>query len=197
MQKAAAADAKYKMVAQWNNCHDPTATSCLHPITEADSGVYMMKSADGVAFLPMFGNRSLDWSDTKNVMWYDAASQKYVAYIRIDNGSPDPHWNASDPCEPWLNPGRRVGKCLLAADQLHDWSLAGCTSKGPTGDIECSIDHVSCAGHGPAYHAARCNPANDTVTGTCAAYGTCGNVHAACNTTGFCVVPRGSTPGAV
>ena len=76
--KAALPDAKYKMVAQWNNCHDPTATSCLHPVSEGDSGVYMMKSADGVAFEPMFGNRSLDWSDTKNVMWFDQASAKYV-----------------------------------------------------------------------------------------------------------------------
>ena len=92
-------------------------------------------------------------------------------------------------------PGRRVGKCLLDANQLHDWSLAGCTSKGSSGgDAECSFDHVSCAGYGPAYSAARCNPANDT----CATdYGTCGNVYPACNSTGYCVVPAGSRPGPI
>lgn len=56
---AAPAAAKYKMVAQWN-------IGGVAPTTGA-SGVYMMSSADGISFVPMFGNRSLEWSDTKNV----------------------------------------------------------------------------------------------------------------------------------
>ena len=54
----------------------------------SDADVYMMKSRDGIRFEPMFSNRSLDWSDTKNVMWFDHALDRYVAYIRIDNGLP-------------------------------------------------------------------------------------------------------------
>jgi hypothetical protein len=56
---AAPADAKYKMVAQWN-------IGGVHPTSMNDAGVYIMKSPDGIAFTPMFSNRSLDWSDTKN-----------------------------------------------------------------------------------------------------------------------------------
>ena len=37
-----------------------------------------MKSADGLAFEPMFSNRSLDWSDTKNVMFWDGGLSKYA-----------------------------------------------------------------------------------------------------------------------
>jgi hypothetical protein len=61
-------------------------------------------------------------------MFWSAEVQKYVAYIRIDNASPDVH--VANPCrDPWLTPGRRVGRCLIDADQLHDWSLAGCDSQ--------------------------------------------------------------------
>ena len=76
----------------------------------------------------MFADRSLAWSDTKNVMWWDAALSKYVAYIRIDKTYPDVH--ASDPCTVWPGPGRSVGRCLIETEQLHDWSLAGCNSAG-------------------------------------------------------------------
>jgi hypothetical protein len=93
----------------------------------SDAGVYIMKSADGLAFKPMFTNRSLDWSDTKNVMWWDNTLGKYVAYIRIDNPSPDMHLD--HPCpDPWLPAGRRVGRCLIDPSELHDWSLAGTQS---------------------------------------------------------------------
>ena len=51
------------MVAQWN-------IGGVHPTSMSDAGVYMMKSSDGIAFEPMFANRSLDWSDTKNVMFW-------------------------------------------------------------------------------------------------------------------------------
>jgi hypothetical protein len=76
---AAPADAKWKMVAQWN-------IGGVHPRSMSDAGVYLMQSADGIAFEPMFSNRSLDWSDTKNVMC-----------VRRDSNSqsPDP---AQPPC---------------------------------------------------------------------------------------------------
>ena len=77
---AAPADARWKMVAQWN-------IGGVHP-APSSGGVYMMKSADGIKFSPMFGNYSLDWSDTKNVMFFEPSLDKYIAYIRIDNGSP-------------------------------------------------------------------------------------------------------------
>ena len=43
----------------------------------------------------------------------------------------------------------------------------------------------------------RCTRTNATVDdGDCGRdYGTCGSVHAACNSSGFCVVPRGAEPG--
>ena len=192
---ATAADAKFKMVAQWN-------IGGVHPTSEDDSGVYIMKSADGIAFEPMFSNRSLDWSDTKNVMFWDSTIRKYVAYIRIDNGAPNPH--QFDPCpDPWLVPGRRVGRCLLDASQLHDWSLAGCTSKGYNGDVQCaklSTDgHRDCSGVGPNYEPIRCTVTNTSSGGTtdsCANYGTCGSVTSVCNGS-YCVVPRGSEPGPI
>ena len=82
------------MVAQWN-------IGGVHPTSMSDSGVYMMQSPDGISFTPMFSNRSLGWSDTKNVMFWSAEVAKYVAYIRIDNPSPDPH--VDFPCpNPWL-----------------------------------------------------------------------------------------------
>ena len=101
----------------------------VHPTSMSDAGVYIMKSADGLAFKPMFTNRSLDWSDTKNVMWWDNTLGKYVAYIRIDNPSPDMHLDHSCP-DPWLPAGRRVGRCLIDPSELHDWSLAGTQSIG-------------------------------------------------------------------
>ncbi len=112
---SAPADARFKLVAQWTGA-------------SGNAGVWMMKSADGIAFSPMFADRSLAWSDTKNVMWWDATLSKYVAYIRIDRAYPDVH--ASDPCTVWPGPGRSVGRCLIETEQLHDWSLAGCNSAG-------------------------------------------------------------------
>ena len=131
--------------AQWN-------IGAVHPRGMEDAGVYMMKSLDGIAFEPMFGNHSLSWSDTKNVMFWEPGLEKYVAFIRIDNYLPDPHMN--DTCTLGLRPARRVGRCIIGADQLHDWSLAGCTSHadgGGMGDTECSRDR-SCASWG-----ANCN----------------------------------------
>jgi hypothetical protein len=112
---SAPADARFKMVAQWTGA-------------SGNAGVWMMKSPDGIAFSPMFADRSLAWSDTKNVMWWDSALSKYVAYIRIDKMFPDVHKN--DPCTVWPGPGRSIGRCLIGAEQLHDWSLAGCNSAG-------------------------------------------------------------------
>ena len=182
---AAPPDAKYKMVAQWN-------IGAVHPRGTYDAGVYMMKSADGIAFVPMFTNRSLDWSDTKNVMFWDDTLSKYVAYIRIDNYLPDPHTN--DTCTLGFRPGRRVGRCLIDADQLHDWSLAGCSSHtggGGLGDTECSVAR-SCMHWGSNYSAIRCDP---KLTDTCKVYGTCGNVTSTCNATGFCTVDSGPELG--
>ena len=67
---AAPPDAKWKMVAQWTG-------------KSGKAGVYVLKSADGLAFSPMYDSPSLSWSDTKNVMWWDAELGKYVVYIRI------------------------------------------------------------------------------------------------------------------
>ena len=133
-------------------------------------------------------------------MFWSSEIGKYVAYIRVDNTVPDPH--VDFPCaNPWLVPGRRIGRCLIAAEQLHDWSLAGCTSQygyPVTDTTACPTGpHHNCAPHGPAYHAIRCTRTNATVDdGGCGRkYGTCGSVHATCNGSGFCVVPRGSQPG--
>ena len=63
-------DAKWKMVAQWTG-------------KSGKAGVYVLKSADGLAFSPMYDSPSLSWSDTKNVMWWDSELGKYVVYIRI------------------------------------------------------------------------------------------------------------------
>jgi hypothetical protein len=112
---SAPADSRFKLVAQWTGA-------------SGNAGVWMMKSADGIAFSPMFADRSLAWSDTKNVMWWDATLSKYVAYIRIDKAYPDVH--ASTPCTVWPGPGRSIGRCLIDTEQLHDWSLAGCNSAG-------------------------------------------------------------------
>ena len=203
----ASPDAKYKMVAQWN-------VGGVKPAADS-GGVYMMKSADGIAFEPMFENRSLDWSDTKNVMFFDSAISKYVAYIRIDDLSPNPH--QFDPCpDPWLPPGRRVGRCLLDHDQLHDWSLAGCRSQGYNGDVQCakpSADgHRDCTGWGAGYEPIRCTgngswpggswskngswiSTNRTAASdSCMNLGTCGSVSSVCNGS-VCVVPRGAEPG--
>ena len=170
------------MVAQWN-------IGGAHP-APSSGGVYMMKSADGIKFSPMFGNYSLDWSDTKNVMFFEPSLGKYIAYIRIDNGSPA----NPTPCrDPWLNPGRRVGRCVIAADQLHDWALAGCTSKGSIGDIECSKGPKGardCSAWGEGYEPFACSPTDDM----CAGLGTCGGAHAECNGTA-CVVSKGGEPG--
>lgn len=188
----AAPDARWKMVAQWN-------IGAVHPTSMDDAGVYVMKSPDGITFEPMFSNRSLDWSDTKNVMFWSAELQKYVAYIRVDNASPDMH--VKNPCrDPWLTPGRRVGRCLIDADQLHDWSLAGCDSQYGTvsTDAQCSKPPArGCSGWGSAYEAVRCVPPtpNSSRPDGCLSYGTCGQVHATCNASGYCVVPRGPEPG--
>lgn len=188
----AAPDAKWKMVAQWN-------IGAVHATTMDDAGVYVMKSPDGITFEPMFSNRSLDWSDTKNVMFWSKELQKYVAYIRVDNDSPDMH--VDTPCrDPWLVPGRRVGRCLIEADQLHDWSLAGCDSRyGTAGtDVQCSKPpERDCSSWGGSYEAVRCTPppANTSRPSSCINYGTCGQIHATCNASGYCVVPRGPEPG--
>ena len=183
---AAPADAKFKMVAQWN-------IGAVHPRGMQDAGVYVMKSPDGVRFTNMFGNRSLDWSDTKNVMFWSHELDKYVAYVRIDNYLPDPHIN--DTCTLGFRPGRRVGRCLIGADQLHDWSLAGCTSHadgGGLGDTECSVGR-SCARWGKNYSAIRCDP--ERAPDRCKQYGTCGNVTSSCSATGVCTVESGPEPG--
>ena len=112
------ADAKFKMVAQWQNG------------ANGGAGVYLMKSADGLAFTAMYPNASLSWSDTKNVMWWDAALKKYIAYIRIDRKA------ANNSCAVWPGPGRRIGRCLIGAEQLHDWTLAGCSSAGTGGTVQ-------------------------------------------------------------
>lgn len=188
----ASSDAKWKMVAQWN-------IGGVHATTMDDAGVYVMKSPDGITFEPMFSNRSLDWSDTKNVMFWSKELQKYVAYIRVDNASPDMH--VANPCrDPWLIPGRRVGRCLIEANQLHDWSLAGCNSRyGTAGtDVQCSKPPTrDCDSWGGTYEAVRCSSPgpNSTRPDSCIKYGTCGQVHATCNGSGYCVVPRGPEPG--
>ena len=154
---AAPPDAKWKMVAQWTG-------------KSGKAGVYVLKSADGLAFSPMYDSPSLSWSDTKNVMWWDAELGKYVVYIRIGrhkqlqllffvlrqnhtftpqqtqfwgwphapnnkaavcaDRAPQPSVHPNDTCTVWPGPGRSIGRCLIAADQLHDWSLAGCSSMG-------------------------------------------------------------------
>ena len=97
--------------------------------------------------------------------------------------------------------GRRIGRCLISADQLHDWSLAGCTSQNGYPDVEVACPtgpHHDCTPYGPAYRPIRCTRTNTTAVddGNCGRdYGTCGSVHAACNGSGFCVVPRGAEPG--
>lgn len=185
-------DAKWKMVAQWN-------IGGVHATTMDDAGVYVMKSPDGITFEPMFSNRSLDWSDTKNVMFWSMELQKYVAYIRVDNASPDMH--VESPCrDPWLVPARRVGRCLIEADQLHDWSLAGCDSRyGTAGtDVQCSKGpDQNCSSLGGTYEAVRCTPLapDSSSPDSCLNYGSCGQVHATCNASGYCVVPRGPEPG--
>eukprot|EP01046_Picozoa_sp_COSAG06_P057501 COSAG06_NODE_11231_length_1541_cov_1.456311_2_plen_281_part_01 len=100
---AAAPDARWKMLAQWN-IDGANATSLDR------AGVYLFKSADGVRFTPMFQRFSLKWSDTKNVMWWDAAEQAYAVYIREDETVPQPAHactNGGDPVS------RRVGRCMI------------------------------------------------------------------------------------
>ena len=62
-------------------------------------------------------------------------------------------------------------------DQLHDWALAGCTSKGSIGDIECSKGPKGardCTAWGQGYEPFACSPTNDI----CAGLGACGGAHA-------------------
>ena len=114
-------------------------------------------------------------------------------YIRIDDGSPDPHPN--NPCpDPWLVPARRVGRCLIDASELHDWSLAGCTAHGYNGDVQCSKGPAhDCSAWGGNYEAIRCT-GNGTALDSCKAFGGCGQVNSVCNGS-HCVIPRGSEPG--
>eukprot|EP01051_Picozoa_sp_SAG22_P005985 SAG22_NODE_375_length_11547_cov_12.885657_4_plen_552_part_00 len=121
---AAPADEKWKMVAQWNIDGVNATTSSAH------AGVYMMASSDGVAFRNMFDRASLSWSDTKNVMWWEQSLKKYVAYIRLDVADHNAVHPNGTQCAVWPGPGRRIGRCLIGADQLHDWSAAGCNSAG-------------------------------------------------------------------
>jgi hypothetical protein len=186
---AAPPDERWKMVAQWN-------IGGVRPLPNS-AGVYMMKSADGIKFEPMFNNRSLDWSDTKNVMFFDLTLNKYIAYIRIDSTAPSNPIRCHDP---WLVPGRRVGRCIIGAEQLHDWSLTGCTSKGPLGDIECSKGpRHDCTAWGPSYTPFTCAsslPTTSTSHGVdqCSLLGSCGGAPAMCNGS-HCVIEAGGEPG--
>ena len=84
----------------------------------------MMQSPDGISFTPMFSNRSLGWSDTKNVMFWSAEVAKYVAYIRIDNPSPDPH--VDFPCaNPWLIAGTSPSGPIFTVLTALSWVWVG------------------------------------------------------------------------
>ena len=80
-------------------------------------------------------------------------------------------------------------------------SFVGCDSQYGTigADVQCSKPPTrDCSSWGGTYEAVRCIPPapNSTQRDSCAAdYGTCGQVHAACNASGFCVVRRGAEPG--
>ena len=80
----------------------------------------------------MFEHGVLPWSDVNNILWYDEALQKYVAYIRIDDGSNSPHLQSTQKpkCGSDLHDteSRSVGRCLLDDTTLANWSLANCTS---------------------------------------------------------------------
>ena len=60
-------------------------------------GIWLMGSPDGIHFKPMFGKAVVADSDTQNVAFFDEHTQRYVGYIRIDNGSPPEH-EANETC---------------------------------------------------------------------------------------------------
>ena len=120
---AAPADAKWKMLAEWD-IDGANATSKVR------RGVYIMKSPDGITFQPMFDRASLAHSDTKNVMWWEQSLNKYVAYIRLDVADHSAVHPKGTQCAISPGPTRRIGRCLIDTEQLHDWNAAGCNCEG-------------------------------------------------------------------
>ena len=186
---SAAPDAKWKMLAQWNFDGANATSSDL-------AGVYLMKSADGIAFSPMFQRFSLKWSDTKNVMWWDATVQAYAVYIREDESEPQPTHacnNGGDLVS------RRVGRCLIQPQHLHDFAAAGCSWYGDGGvDTRCAQPLApggsrGCEFWGPTYHPLKCISPNNPAGGKCKQIAACGT--SSCNADGFCVVSDGTYTG--
>ena len=58
-------------------------------------------------------------SDTQNVAFYDEKRQRYVGYIRIDNGKPPAH-PSNETC-PSQTPIRRIGRCDIGESLAPPW----------------------------------------------------------------------------